>query len=263
MHRLTKVHPSKTVLEDISLSFCPARRSACSGSTAPGNPPCCGSWPAGHRVPRRRDVDPDATVGLLEQEPQLDEAKDVRGNVEDGVAEQRALFDRFNELASTTPTRRRTSSPSSRTRSTRPTPGTSTRRSRSRWTRCACRRGDADVTKLSGGERRRVALCRLLLRAARPAAPRRADQPPRRRDRRLARAPPRRIPGHGRRRDPRPVLPRQRRRLDPRARPRPRHPLQGQLLVAGSSRSRRGCGRRSTRRTRASARSRASSSGRA
>ncbi len=43
-------------------------------------------------------------------------------------------------------------------------PGTSTRRSRSRWTRCAARPADADVAKLSGGERRRVALCRLLLR---------------------------------------------------------------------------------------------------
>ena len=57
-----------------------------------------------------------------------------------------------------------------------------------RWTRCACPPGDADVTTLSGGERRRVALCRLLLLRARPAAARRADQPPRRRVGRLARA---------------------------------------------------------------------------
>src|SRR4029078_1107408 len=42
---------------------------------------------------------PDASVGLLEQEPHLDEDKDVRGNVEDGVAGTRALLDRFNELA--------------------------------------------------------------------------------------------------------------------------------------------------------------------
>ena len=49
----------------------------------------------------------------------------------------------------------------------------------------------ATSTKLSGGERRRVALCRLLLSAARPAAPRRAHEPPRRRVGRLARAPPR------------------------------------------------------------------------
>ena len=42
---------------------------------------------------------PGASVGMLEQEPHLDESKDVKGNVEDGVAETRALLDRFNELA--------------------------------------------------------------------------------------------------------------------------------------------------------------------
>ena len=42
---------------------------------------------------------PGATVGYLPQEPQLDPAKDVRGNVEDGVAEKRALLDRFNAIA--------------------------------------------------------------------------------------------------------------------------------------------------------------------
>ena len=54
-----------------------------------------------------------------------------------------------------------------------------------------CPPDDADVTALSGGERRRVALCRLLLSRARPAAARRADQPPRRRVGRLAREVPR------------------------------------------------------------------------
>ena len=66
---------------------------------------------------------------------------------------------------SRTPTSTR-SSPSRarcRSRSTAPTPGTSTRRSTARWTRCALPDGDRDVTTLSGGERRRVALCRLLL----------------------------------------------------------------------------------------------------
>ena len=67
--------------------------------------------------------------------------------------------------ASPTPTST-SSSPSSRTcrtRSTTSTAGTSTASSTSRWTRCGCPPADADVTKLSGGERRRVALCRLLL----------------------------------------------------------------------------------------------------
>ena len=78
---------------------------------------------------------------------------------------------------------------------------------------------------------------------ARPAAPGRADQPPRRRERLLARALPRRLQGRRDRRHPRPLFPRQRRRLDPRARPRPRHPVPGQLLLvaraeAGAARHR-------------------------
>ncbi len=66
---------------------------------------------------------------------------------------------------------------------------------------------------------------------ARHAAARRAHQSSRRRERRLARALPRRVSGHRRGRHPRPLLPRQRGGLDPRARPRSRHPLAGQLLL--------------------------------
>ena len=107
-----------------------------------------------------------------------------------------------------------------------------------------CPPADADVSTLSGGERRRVALCRLLLEPAGPAAARRADQPPRRRVGGLARAPPARLPGHGRRRHPRSLLPGQRRRLDPRARPRPRDPLPGQLLGLARAEARSGSRRR-------------------
>ena len=121
-----------------------------------------------------------------------------------------------------------------------------------------------------GRSRRRVALRRraparraLPLAALRAgsAAARRADEPPRRRVRRVARALPRGLQGHRRRRHARPLLPRQRRRMDSRARPRPRHSVPGQLLVvaraeAGAPRRRGEAGRR-----RASARSRASSSG--
>ena len=65
----------------------------------------------------------------------------------------------------TTPRRRPTSSRTCRPRSKRRTPGTSTRSSSTRWTRCACRRPTPTCRTLSGGERRRVALCRLLLAA--------------------------------------------------------------------------------------------------
>ena len=85
--------------------------------------------------------------------------------------------------------------------------------------------------------------------AARPAPARRADQPPRRRERRLARTAPAGVSRDGRRGHPRPLLPRQRRRLDPRTRPRPGHPLAGQLLVvaraeAGAARPRGEAGER-------------------
>ena len=102
-----------------------------------------------------------------------------------------------------------------------------------------CPPDDADVTDAL---RRRAPPRRAVPPAARPprpAAARRADQPPRRRERRLARAVPAGLPRHRRRHHPRPLLPRQRGQVDPRARPRPGLPVRGQLLVAGSSRSRR------------------------
>ena len=96
----------------------------------------------------------------------------VRENVEDGVRELRDLLDRFNDdlgagSPSPTPTSTRCS-PSrrrSRTRSTGATPGSSTRTLDHAMDALRLPDGDRDVTTLSGGERRRVALCRLLLQA--------------------------------------------------------------------------------------------------
>ena len=109
--------------------------------------------------------------------------------------------------------------------------------------------GDADVTKLSGGEQRRVGAVQDPARAAGPAAARRADQPSRRRERRLARAASRRVSGHGRRRDARSLLPRQRGQVDSGARPRPGASVRRQLLLvaraeAEAAGSRREAGQR-------------------
>ena len=93
-----------------------------------------------------------------------------------------------------------------------------------------CPPGDADVTgavRWGAPPRRAV---QAAARGARPAAARRAHQPPRRRERGVAGAAPGEVRRHRPRGHPRPVLPRQRRRVDPRARPRPRLPLRGQLL---------------------------------
>src|ERR671929_2316649 len=101
MYKLSRVHPpDKTVLKDISLSFLPGAKIGVLGLNGTGKSTLL-------RIMAGRDTDyrgeaqlaPGATVGLLEQEPHLDPDKDVRGNVEEGVAELRGLLDRFNELA--------------------------------------------------------------------------------------------------------------------------------------------------------------------
>src|SRR5204863_6333896 len=108
---------------------------------------------------------PGARVGLLEQEPQLDPSKDVRGNVEDGVAETRALLDRFNELASNYSDE--TADEFARLQEQIDAADAWNLDTQLDTAMDALRLppADADVTTLSGGERRRVALCRLLLSA--------------------------------------------------------------------------------------------------
>ena len=115
-------------------------------------------------------------------------------------------------------------------RSTRSTAGRSTTSSKSRWRRCAARRATSPVDNLSGGEKRRVALTRLLIQKPVDPAARRADQPSRRRKRPVARKPPQGICRRGADDHPRPLFPRQCRQLDPRARSRKILPLRGQLL---------------------------------
>src|SRR3954469_18421868 len=101
MQRLTKAFPpDKTVLKDITLAFLPGAKIGVLGYNGAGKSTVLRIM-AGRETDYRGDamLAPGATVGLLEQEPHLDEGKDVRGNVEDGVAGTRALLDRFNELA--------------------------------------------------------------------------------------------------------------------------------------------------------------------
>src|SRR6266513_6025242 len=94
------VPPSREILKGIWLSFLPGAKIGVLGPNGAGKSTLLRIM-AGVDQDFRGDarLAPGAGVGLLEQEPQLDEAKDVRGNVEDGVRELRALLDRFNELS--------------------------------------------------------------------------------------------------------------------------------------------------------------------
>ena len=120
---------------------------------------------------------------------------------------------------------------------------------------------DAKVATLSGGERRRVALCRLLLSQPDMLLARRADESSRRGVGGLARALSRGIPEHGHRSDPRSLLSRQRRRLDSRARSRLRHTVAGQLFLVARAEGRAPAAGRDGSRRRCASHCSASSSG--
>jgi ATP-binding cassette ChvD family protein len=165
MHRLTKAYPpDKEVLKEVTLAFYPGAKIGVLGYNGAGKSSLL-------RIMAGRDQDyrgeaqlaPGASVGLLEQEPALDAAKDVRGNVEDGVAATKALLDRFNELAANYS--EETADEFGRLQAQIDAAGAWDLDSQLDHAMDALRLppADADVTTLSGGERRRVALCRLLL----------------------------------------------------------------------------------------------------
>ena len=166
MYRLSRVHPpDKEVLKDISLSFLPGAKIGVLGPNGAGKSTLLRIM-AGVDTGFRGDAPlaPGATVGLLEQEPVLDPDKDVRGNVEDGVAEQRALLDRFNEMAADYS--EETADEFARLQEQIDAADAWELDTTVEIAMDALRLppADADVANLSGGERRRVALCRLLLR---------------------------------------------------------------------------------------------------
>ena len=233
MQGLTKVYPgNRKVLENINLSFYPDAKIGVLGVNGSGKSTLLRIM-AGIDTEFSGDgwVAEGARVGYLPQEPQLDPDKTVRENVMEGVAAQKAVLDRYNELAMNYSDE--TADEMTKLQDEIEAQGLWDLDSKvdQAMEALVCPPDDAEVTHLSGGERRRVALCKLLLEAAGAAAARRADQPSRRRDGELARRPSAQISRRDPDRHPRPLLPRQRHRLDPRARPRPRHSLPGQLFV--------------------------------
>ena len=238
MRDLRRVHPpDKEVLRGINISMYPGAKIGVLGLNGSGKSTLL-------RIIAGEDdgysgecrVTPGFSVGFLPQEPHLDPSKDVLGNVTDGVAHTKGLLDRFEEVCNAMGEpdadfdKLLAEQAELQDQIDAVNGWDLDRQLDIAMDALRLPPSDADVTTLSGGERRRVALCRLLLVEARPAAARRADEPPRRRVGRVARTPPAGVPRHRRRGDPRPLLPRQRRGLDPRARPRARHPVGRQLL---------------------------------
>jgi ATP-binding cassette ChvD family protein len=165
-HRLSRRHPpDKEVLKDISLSFLPGAKIGVLGYNGAGKSTLL-------RIMAGLDTDfdgqaqlaPGATVGLLEQEPQLDRVKDVRGNIEEAVGEVRDLLDRFNELSMNYSEETADELGAVQERIDAVDGWNLETTLEIAMDALRCPPPDADVSTLSGGERRRVALCRLLLR---------------------------------------------------------------------------------------------------
>jgi ATP-binding cassette ChvD family protein len=162
--------PDRTILENISLSFYPGAKIGVLGSNGSGKSSLLrimAGLDDGYTGEAR--LTPGFTVGLLEQEPQLDPAKDVLGNVMDGVAPVQALIDRYNEVMAMW------GDPDAdydkvgalqaelEDKIAAADAWSLERNVEIAMDALRCPPNDSDVTKLSGGERRRVALCRLLL----------------------------------------------------------------------------------------------------
>jgi ATP-binding cassette ChvD family protein len=165
MEGLSKTYPpSRKVLENINLSFYPDAKIGVLGVNGSGKSTLL-------RIMAGLDTEysgeawaaAGARVGYLAQEPQLDAAKSVRENVMEGLAPQQAVVDRYNELAANYSDE--TADEMTKLQDEIEAKGLWDLDSKVDQAMDAlrCPFDEADVTKLSGGERRRVALCRLLL----------------------------------------------------------------------------------------------------
>src|SRR6201993_1053151 len=164
MQGLTKSYPTRKVLDNIHLQFYPEAKMGVLRVNGSGKAPLLKIM-AGldKEFTGEAWVAEGARVGYLEQEPQLDASKTARENVMEGVAKQKAILDRYNELAANYSDE--TADEMTKLQDEIEAQGLwdLDRKVDQAMDGLRCPADDADVTKLSGGERRRVALCRLLL----------------------------------------------------------------------------------------------------
>jgi ATP-binding cassette ChvD family protein len=172
MVRARKAHGDKVILDDVTLAFLPGAKIGVVGPNGAGKSTVLQIM-AGMQQPSNGDVTlaPGATVGILLQEPPLNEELDVRGNVEEAVKPLRDALKRFEEVSAAM------GEPDADFDALLAEQGELMEvieqhdgweldaRIEQAMDALRCPPGDADVTVLSGGERRRVALCRLLLEA--------------------------------------------------------------------------------------------------
>jgi ATP-binding cassette ChvD family protein len=170
MHKVRKAHGDKVILDDVTLAFLPGAKIGVVGPNGAGKSSVLKIM-AGLDQASNGDAQlaSGATVGLLQQEPSLDESKTVRENVDDAVAELRHWLNRFEEVSAAM------GEPDADFDTLLAEQGDLMEkiehangweldsRIEQAMDALRCPPGDEPVTHLSGGERRRVALCKLLL----------------------------------------------------------------------------------------------------
>lgn len=168
MKKVRKAHGDKVILDDVTLSFFPGAKIGVVGPNGAGKSSVLRIM-AGLDKPNNGDafLANDATVGILLQEPPLNEEKTVRGNVEEGLGEIKVKLDRFNEVAELMATDYSDELMEEMGRLQEELDHADAWDLDSQLEQAMdalrCPPADEPVTNLSGGERRRVALCKLLL----------------------------------------------------------------------------------------------------
>jgi len=168
MRKVRKAHGDKVILDDVTLSFLPGAKIGVVGPNGAGKSSVLKIM-AGLDQPNNGDafLAPGSSVGILQQEPPLNEEKTVLGNVEEGVGEIKQKLDRFNEIAEKLATDYSDELMEEMGRLQEDLDHADAWDLASQLDQAMdalrCPPADAEVSTLSGGERRRVALCKLLL----------------------------------------------------------------------------------------------------